>query len=98
MPLYDFMRISTGETWEELMSISNRDELLKDSDIIQIPAAPRIVSGVVGISMRTDDGFKEVLSKVAEAHPASALYEKHAQKGVKEVKTNQVIEKHFGKK
>lgn len=97
MPTYNFIRLSTGEEWEEFIPNSRREEILKDSDIQQIIFAPALVSGVVGLTLKNDNGFKEVLSKAAEAHPGSPLYDRHVQKGVKEVKTDRVIQKHFGK-
>jgi hypothetical protein len=40
------------------------------------------------------DGFKEVLSKISEAHPASDLADKHSKKSIKQARTEQVIKKH----
>jgi hypothetical protein len=40
------------------------------------------------------DGFKEVLSKVSEAHPGSALAQKHTRKTIKQARTEQVVKKH----
>lgn len=94
MPLYDFYRLSTGEQWEALLSISARDELLKDPDIQQVPCTPKIVSGVLGITHKLDDTFKEKIARVAEAHPSSPLYDQVIQKGVKEVKTREAFKKH----
>jgi hypothetical protein len=96
MPLYTFKRLSTNETWEDLVSLSRREEILKDKDVVQIIYAPAIISGVVGISIKTDDGFKEVLSKAAEAHPTSPLADRVLKRGNKEVKNRQVAKKHFG--
>ena len=42
------------------------------------------------------DKFNEVLSKVAEAHPTSAVADKHGRKGIKEAKTAQIVKKHLG--
>ena len=39
-------------------------------------------------------GFNEVLSKVAEAHPKSALAKEHRKRTIKEVQTDNVIKKH----
>lgn len=96
MPTYIFKNNTTGEIWEEFTSFAGREEILKDENITQVPTAPAFVSGVVGMSIKTDSGFQEVLSKAAEAHPNSPLGEKYVKKGVKEVKTNEVLKKHFG--
>lgn len=96
MPIYFFRDKTTGEVREEMISMSQREEVLKDPNIEQIITAPALISGVVGISMKNDDGFKEVLSKAAEAHPSSPLADKVLTKGIKETKTKQVIKKHLG--
>lgn len=94
MPMYEFERISTGERWEELTTFAGRLEILEDSDIKQIIYAPALVSSV-DTGRRVDDGFKEVLSKAAEAHPTSALSNKVRTKGVKEAKTQAIKNKYF---
>jgi hypothetical protein len=43
------------------------------------------------------DGFKEVLSKVAEAHPTSDVANKHGKKSIKQVKNDQIVKKHVKK-
>ena len=53
-----------------------------------------IVGGVSGVSYRSDQGWKEVQSKIAEAHPTSPFAQQHRRKSIKEVKTEQVIKKH----
>ncbi len=53
---------------------------------------PPTIGGSGGI--KTDGGFKEVLSKVAEAHPNSALAHKTITKNSTQVKTDQVKKKH----
>ena len=37
--------------------------------------------------------MKENLSRIAEAHPRSALAERHGNKSIKDIKTKQVVEK-----
>ena len=41
-----------------------------------------------------DSGWKETLSKVAEAHPMSALANEMGTKSTKQIKTEQVMKKH----
>jgi hypothetical protein len=43
---------------------------------------------------KTPSGFKEVLSKVAEAHPGSNVAERHHRKSIKEARTSEVVKKH----
>ena len=93
MPIYVFKNNKTGETYEEFLSMSEREKYLKNNpEVTQVPTVPNIVAGVGGI--RNDDGFKEVLSKISEAHPTSALAHSHTRKTGKQVKTQQAIKKH----
>ena len=53
-----------------------------------------IVAGVSGQSYRSDSGWKETLSKVAEAHPLSPLAGEIGTRSTKQIKTQQVMKKH----
>jgi hypothetical protein len=44
--------------------------------------------------MKNDGGWKDNLSRIADAHPTSALADQHRKKSIKEVRTQQVISKH----
>ena len=96
MPTYNFINTETGEEFESFMRISEREEYLIANPHIQpVMTAPAIVSGVSSSTQnRVPDGFKEVLSKVAEAHRGSDFANKHLRKSIKEVKTEQVVKKH----
>ena len=98
MPTYEFKNTETGEEFEAIMKISEREEFLRTNPHIQpMVSAPMLVSSVAGMGThRVPDGFKEVLSKVAEAHPASPVAQKHGKKSIKQIKTEQVIKKHLG--
>lgn len=98
MPTYQFHDTETGEQFEALMKISEREEYLKSNPNIQpIMCAPALVSGVsTSTQYRVPDGFKEVLSKVAEHHPTSKVADRHARKSIKRVQTEQLIKKHVG--
>ena len=45
-------------------------------------------------TQKTDSGWKENLSRIAEAHPKSALAERYGKKTIKQSKTDQVLAKH----
>jgi predicted nucleic acid-binding Zn ribbon protein len=96
MPTYSFINTETGEEFDSFMRISEREEFLNTNPHIQpVMTAPAIVSGVSSSTQnRVPDGFKEVLSKVAEAHKGSDFAKKHLKKSIKEVKTEQVVKKH----
>lgn len=96
MPTYQFRNTQTDEEFEVLMKISEREEYLKNNPHIQpILSAPALVTGV-STSNKIPEGFKEVLSKAAEAHPSSPLAQKHGKKSIKQVKTEQIVKKHLG--
>ena len=68
MPNYDFLNKETGEIKEYFMSYKDLDEFKKNNPhLLQQVSAPNIVGGH---GDRVDGGFKEVLSKVGDAHPA----------------------------
>ena len=98
MPTYDFLDTETGETFEKFISLSGKDEYLKENPHIQQVhlGAMSIVSGV-SITGKVPDGFKEVLSKVAENHKTSAVANAHGRKSMKEIKTQNLVNKHIGK-
>ena len=98
MPTYNFLNIDTGEEFESFMKISEREEYLKTNPQIQpVITAPAIVTGVsTSKQNRVPDGFKEVLSKISEAHPASDLADKHSKKSIKQARTEQIVKKHMG--
>ena len=102
MPTYNFRNKKTGEITEEFMSISAREAFLKKNKHLEsyIESAPSFNysgAGFRSVTDRTDNGFHEVLSKIAEKHPASPLAEQHGKRSIKETKTRNIIEKHAKK-
>jgi len=101
MPTYLFRDTNTGEIHERLMSISAREDYLKEHPhMTTIIQAPMLVSGVSTSNAKQNkvpDGFKEVLSKVAEAHPTSTVAERYGKKSTKDVKTREIVKKHVDK-
>lgn len=66
MPMYSFIDKNTGKWWEELLKISEMEELLAKNPHIEIYVAgpnygPKIISGV---PLKPDDGFKDVLKEI----------------------------------
>lgn len=101
MPTYLFRDTNTGEIHERLMSIAAREDYLKENPhMTTIIQAPMLVSGVSTSNAKQNkvpDGFKEVLSKVAEAHPTSTVAERYGKKSIKDVKTREIVKKHVDK-
>jgi hypothetical protein len=92
MPNYEFKDNETDEVFEALMSISDKEEFLKDNPhVTQLLTGMNIVAGVGGI--RNDEGWNENLQRIAEAHPASALAQRYGKKDAKTVNTRNAVEK-----
>lgn len=95
MPIYDFRNTKTGEIFEEMMTISAKEQYLKNNPHIQqLVSGLNIVSGVSGKTFRQDGGWKDNLTRIAEAHPQSNLAKKHLRRSTKQVKTEEVLKKH----
>ena len=94
MPLYDFQDTETGEVIELNLKIAEKDDFLKaNPNLKQVIGAPNIVSGVDGLR-KVDDGFKEVLSKVAEQNPQSNFgREINSAKSGKQGQVNKAVDK-----
>ena len=98
MPTFRFVNTETGEEFEDFISNSRKIELLENNQHIkQLPSGFSIISGLGSVESNTDSGWKDVLSKVAEAHPYSALAERRLSKSIKQVKTKEAINKHLWK-
>ena len=95
MPIYTFENTKTGKVYDDMMSIAEKEEFLeKNKHIKQKLTTINISSGVMGVNMKNDGGWKDNLSRIAEAHPNSELAKQHKRRSTKEVKTQQVIQKH----
>jgi len=99
MPTYRFYNSKIKKEYTDLMSISEMEEFIKKKHIkILPPTQVNIVSSVGNIDSKTDSGWKEVLSKITEAHPASELASQYGKKSVKVTQVDRVIHKHRRKK
>lgn len=103
MPTYNFRNKKTGEITEEFMSISAREAFLKKNKNLEpyMESAPSFnysTRGFGTVTDKADTGFKEVMSKIAEKHPASPLAAQYGpKKSIKELKTREVLAKHSKK-
>lgn len=98
MPTYRFLNTETNEEFEDFLSNSIKEDLLqKNPHIKQMPTGFGIVSTVGSIDSKTDNTWKEVLSKVAEAHPHSQFAERYGKRTIRQARTNDVIRKHVEK-
>ena len=77
MPLYTFKNKETGEVFDKLLPLSERERFLNENpQLEQVLGATAFGDSVrLGIR-RPDDGFKEVLSKIHAANYKSNLKDK----------------------
>ena len=74
MPTYTYRTINTGEVFDKMMKIADKEQFLLDNpDLESIIGAPAMGDSVrLGIR-RPDNGFREVLSKISDANYKSNL-------------------------
>ena len=79
MPKYVFRNNNTGEEFELQLKMAEREEYLKENpQIKQIITRSNLASMVGGL--KTDEGFKENLARIAAAHPTSELASEYGSK------------------
>jgi hypothetical protein len=94
MPIYTFYNKKTKKQFDDMMTIAEMEEYLqKNKHISQVLTGLNIVASVGNRAMKTDGGFKEVLSKIGEAHPQSELAKQTTKKSIKQIKTEQAVAK-----
>lgn len=73
MPTYDFRNKDTGEVFEKVMKIADKEQYLIDNPHLEqtITTAPAFAGD--HIILKKDTGFKEVLQRVHEKTPGSQL-------------------------
>ena len=97
MPTYNFIDTETDEEFEVFMKIAEREEFLKENPQVQsIISAPALISGS-GSYQKVPEGFKEVLSKVGEAHPDSKVGREYGNKTNAQVKARDIVDKYRNK-
>ena len=72
MPLYDFVNTKTGEEFEKLISISDKEIYLKNNPDIQqtFTKVPGIIRGKEGAMLKkAGDGWKEVQDRIKSGMP-----------------------------
>ena len=99
MPTYRFYNKRTKKEYTDLMSISEMEEFIKKKHIKLLPPTTlNIVSSVGHVDSHTDNGWKEVMSKISEAHPNSHLADQYGKKSVKDTQVASIIKKHKRKR
>lgn len=70
MPTYTFVNTTSGETFTEIMSISEREEFLKANPHVnqQIVSAPSLGDPIRLGLKKPDSGFRDRLKEIKKAH------------------------------
>jgi len=96
MPIYTFRDKRTKKEFTEMMTIAEMEAYMKkNKHITQVPQVLNISGGVMGVNMKNDGGWKDNLSRIAEAHPTSALADRYRSRSSKEIATRNVVQKHL---
>lgn len=99
MPTYRFYDTVTQEEYDEFMSMSEREEYLKNNPkVTQMPSAPAIAGDhIMGVGPKVDGGFTENMQRIAESHPGTPLADRYGSsstRSTKEIQTRNVLKKH----
>jgi len=96
MPTYTIENTEEDEiydtvcSWNELQTF-----LLENPQYKKVVTAPAIVGGIEGKTHKTDAGFNETMSKIAESHPNSPMAERYGHgKNIAETRVRNVAKKH----
>ena len=92
MPTYDFINTKTGKKFTEFMSISEKEDYLKKNNHIKQGIGK--INIVSGTGIKNDSGWKENMSRIAEAHPGSPLASRYGKDTAKNINTRNVLKKH----
>jgi hypothetical protein len=76
------------------MSYTKLDEFKENNPHLKQQISALNIIGGTGDRVKTDAGFKEVLSKIGEGHPGSPL---NTNKSIKDIKTKEIVKKHIHK-
>jgi hypothetical protein len=70
MPTYTFKNTETGETFDQFMSMSSREQFMKDNPQLESVIG---ATAMVRETPRVPDGFRDVLRKIHDRMPGSVL-------------------------
>ena len=93
MPTYTFEIIETGEQYDEVMKIAEKDDYLKNNPKIKpVMTAPHFVGD--HIIKKMDGGMNETLQKIAERNPNTPLADRFSRRSAKDIKKENIVKKY----
>ena len=98
MPTYEFVNTKTQKIEEHTMSVSAYDSFKADNPHLERYYSDAPMFSYTGggdfAGKKTDNTWKEVMSKIAEQNPRSPLADNVLKKSAKRIKTDQILKKH----
>jgi len=93
MPTYTFKNKDTGEEFDKVMKIAEKQPYLKDNpNILSVLTAPNFVGD--HIVKKMDGGMKETLQKIADKNPNTPLADRFSRKSAKDIQKNKIVDKY----
>ena len=97
MPTYAFEDKNTGEQHEAFLSMSEREAYLADNPNLKqiITHVPHLSGDTVGLGLtKNDSGFNDMMKRIGDANPNSAVDKQYNTRSAKRVATDKVANKH----
>ena len=96
MPTYTIRNTENDEQYDTICSWNELQDFLREHPVfMKVITAPMIVGGIEGKTHKVDEGFKENMSRIAEAHPNSPMAQKFGSNRTnQEIKTYNAVTKH----
>jgi hypothetical protein len=99
MPIYEFRIKETSETFDEFLTYTQKLEFLQNNpEFEEIIGAPRLISGIAGVTHKNDSGFNDLLNRIGNANPHSPLGQEYGNKDIKTTKVRDAVNKARNKK
>ena len=73
MPIYTFRNRDTGEEHERFMSISAREDYLRENPHLDTVIGKVNIVHETGTNLKVSDGFREVLSKIKDTYKVNKI-------------------------
>jgi|TARA_Y100000389_G_scaffold108132_1_gene105287 hypothetical protein len=93
MPTYTFKNKDTGEVFDKVMKIAEKEPYLKDNpNLSPVLTAPNFVGD--HIVKKMDGGMKETLQKIADKNPNTPLSDRFSRRSSKDIQKEKVVNKY----
>ena len=91
MPTYTFKNKDTGEVFDKVMKIAEKEPYLKDNpNISPVLTVPNFVGD--HIVKKMDGGMKETLQKIADKNPNTPLADRFSRRSSKDIQKEKAAE------